>query len=120
MGEFVAGLTDAVAAAVSQTRSSGGASRQITAAVGRVFRAWRTDEAERRLRHAAFGAFNAGLSGAYPGLGVERVMAVAPGTPCGDCPAGSGKTWVPGGPVPTDTTMPPASPACRAVVVPAR
>ena len=120
VGEFVAGLTDSVATAVQQTRASGGASRQITAAVGRVFRAWRTDEAERRLRHSAFGAFNAGLSGAYPGLGVERVMALAPGTPCGDCPAGTGKTWAPGGAAPAGTSMPPASPGCRAVVVPAR
>jgi DivIVA domain-containing protein len=117
--DFVDTLVGAVGDALKQARASGGGSRQLSAAVGRVFRAWRTDEAERRLRHAGYLAYNEGLIGAYPELGVDRVVAVAPGTPCGDCPAGSDASWDPGGPLPSGTVFPPAGPDCRATILPA-
>ena len=116
--EFVGALIDSVTDALKRARRSGGGKRQVSAAVGRVFRAWRTDEAARRLRHAGYLAYNKGLLGSYPGLGVERVMAVAPGTPCGDCTAGTDVTWAPDRKVPRGVTLPPAGPACRATIVP--
>jgi hypothetical protein len=118
-GDFVDGLIESVSDALARTRSSGGGSRQISAAVGRVFRAWRTDEAARRLRRAGLLAYHEGLLGAYPQLGVERVLAVSPGTPCGDCPAGSDATWAPGRGLPAGTKLPPAGPECRDTIVPA-
>ncbi len=117
-GEFVTALIESVTDALKRARRSGGGSRQVSAAVGRVFRAWRTDEAARRLRYAGYLAYNKGLLGSYPGLGVERVMAVAPGTPCGDCPAGTEATWAPDAKVPRGVKLPPAGPACRATIVP--
>ena len=118
-GDFVDTLVAVVVKALKQARSSGGGPRQVSAAVGRVFRAWRTDEAERRLRHAGYLAYNEGLLGAYPELGVVRVMAVAPGSPCGDCPAGTDASWDPGGTLPVGTALPPAGPSCRATILPA-
>lgn len=117
-GDFVDSLIGGVTEALERARSSGGGSRRISAAVGRVFRAWRTDEAERRLRHASYLAYNEGLAGAYPELGIVRVMAAAPGNPCGDCPAGTGSSWEPGGALPPGTAFPPAGPKCRATIVP--
>ncbi len=118
-GDFVDALIGAVTEALQRARSSGGGSRRISAAVGRVFRAWRTDEAERRVRHASYLAYNEGLAGAYPELGIVRIMAAAPGSPCGDCPAGTGSSWEPGGALPPGTAFPPAGPQCRATIVPA-
>jgi len=118
-GDFVDALMGAAADALKSARSAGGGSRQVSAAVGRVFRAWRTDEAERRLRHNGYLAYNEGLLGAYPELGIERVMAVSPGSPCGDCPAGTNSSWEPGGSLPAGTSLPPAGPDCRATVLPA-
>ena len=117
--EFIDALVDAAAESLKRARASGGGTRQVSAAVGRVFRAWRTDEAERRLRRAGYLAYNEGLLGAYPELGVSRVLAIAPGAPCGDCPAGTDISWVPGESLPRGTTMPPARPECRATILPA-
>jgi len=119
VGEFVDSLVDSVVTALKQARGTGGGSRQISAAAGRVFRAWRTDEAERRLRHAGYTAYNMGLLGAYPELDVDKVVAVAPGSACGRCPAGSDVAWTPGGKLPPGTTLPPAQDTCRATIVPA-
>ena len=119
VGEFVDSLVAAVSEALTRARTSGGGSRQVSAAVGRIFRAWRTDEAERRLRRAGYTAYNGGLLGAYQRLDVERVVAVAPGTACGACPAGTGTAWAPGDPLPAGTAMPPAQAECRATIVPA-
>lgn len=119
VGEFVDSLVGSVVTALKQARGTGGGSRQISAAAGRVFRAWRTDEAERRLRHAGYTAYNMGLLGAYPELDVDKVVAVAPGSACGRCPAGSDVAWTPGGKLPPGTKLPPAQDTCRATIVPA-
>ena len=116
--DFVDTLVASVADALNRARSSGGGTRQVSAAVGRIFRSWRTDEAERRLRHASYLAFNEGLIGAYPEVGVERVVAVAPGTPCGKCPAGTDESWQPGRALPQGTVLPPATAECRAMILP--
>jgi hypothetical protein len=90
----------------------------LSAEVGRVFRSWRTDEAERHVRQAARRAFNDGLLAGYKRLGVEAVELAAPGRPCGECGAGTGITWAPGGEVPKGVVVPPAGDACTAIVVP--
>jgi DivIVA domain-containing protein len=114
--DFIDGIKLAVDEALERTRAADGGSRQISAAVSRVFRAWRTDEAERRLRQAGYRAYHEGLLGALPELGVIEVMCLAPGRPCGVCPARSGITWTPGDPPPAP--LPPAAPSCDATVVP--
>jgi hypothetical protein len=116
---FVDGLAEAVTEAISRSRTSGGGGRQVAAAVSRVFRAWRTDEAERRLRRGGRAAYHEGVIAAFGDLGVRKVGCIAPGHPCGKCPAGTGQTWTPGGPLPTGTALPPADADCEATVVPA-
>jgi DivIVA domain-containing protein len=113
---FTADLHRDVSSAIE--RASDGGVRRLSAEVGRVFRSWRTDEAERHVRQAARRAFNDGLLAGYKRLGVEAVELAAPGRPCGECGAGTGITWAPGGELPKGVVVPPAGDACTAIVVP--
>jgi hypothetical protein len=115
---FVDALASDVSEALTRARAAGGGSRQVAAAVSRVFRAWRTDEAERRLRRSARLAYHEGVVAGLEALGIERVMVVADGAPCGRCPAGTGDTWRPGHKLPAGSVLPPATPDCTATVVP--
>lgn len=99
-------------------RGSGGGSRRLSSDVGRVFRGWRTDEAERHVRQAGRRAFNDGLLAGYSRLGVARVEVAAPGRSCGACAADSGISWAPGEDLPEGVTVPPVGPSCAAMVVP--
>jgi DivIVA domain-containing protein len=100
-------------------RDSAGGSRRLTSDVGRVFRGWRTDEAERHVRQAARRAFNDGLVAGYARLGVDEVEVSAPGRVCGECGADTGLTWKPGEGLPPGVVIPPAGPSCAAMIVPA-
>lgn len=93
-------------------------SRRLVADVGRVFRNWRTDEAERHVRDAARRAFNDGLLAGYSRLGVSTVGVVAPGKPCGQCSAGTGLRWDPAEELPSGATIPPAGPGCAGMIAP--
>ena len=93
-------------------------SRRLSAEVGRVFRSWRTDEAERHVRRAARRAYNEGLLAGYRRLGIGAVEVVAPGRPCGRCGAGTGLSWDPEEAPPDGTQIPPAGPGCEALIVP--
>jgi outer membrane biosynthesis protein TonB len=64
-------VTDLWEAAVDAVEASaGGGSRERGASVGRVFRAWRSDEAERRVRRVAHSEYNAGLAAGLEALGI--------------------------------------------------
>lgn len=63
------------------TAVSDGQKERQTAA-SKVFRAWRTDEAERRVRSLALAGFHRGLVDSAAGLPIEWV---ASGTPCSAC-----------------------------------
>jgi hypothetical protein len=117
--EFVDAVLAATNEALDRARATGGGTRQVSAAVSRVFRAWRTDEAERRLRRLGARAYHSGILDAMPGLGVTDVIAVAEGIPCGACPAGTGAVWRPSDGLPEGTALPPAVPGCTATIVPA-
>ncbi len=66
-------VTDLWEAAVDAIEgSSEGGSRERGASVGRVFRAWRTDEAERRVRRVAHSEYNAGVVAGLAALGVAH------------------------------------------------
>jgi hypothetical protein len=116
--DFVDAILAAVKEALHRARASGGGTRQVSAAVSRIFRAWRTDEAERRLRRLGARVYHSGILDALTGLGVAGVAAVAEGNPCGSCPAGTGRVWSPADELPTGTSLPPAIPACTATIVP--
>ncbi|MCP4964500.1 MAG: DivIVA domain-containing protein [bacterium] len=98
-------------------RDSDGGSRRLNSDVRRVFRGWRTDEAERHVRQAARRAFNDGLLAGYARLGVEEVEVAAPGRVCGECGADTGLTWKPGEELPAGVRIPPAGPSCEAMIV---
>jgi hypothetical protein len=117
--EFVDAALEATEEALERARATGGGARQVSAAVSRVFRAWRTDEAERRLRHMGAKAYHSGILDALAGLGVGSVAAVTQGNPCGACPAGTGAVWSPGDRWPPETALPPAIAGCTATIVPA-
>jgi hypothetical protein len=50
---FGTDLFDAVTSAIERARSSGAGEREVAAAASKVFRMWRSDEAERRVIDAA-------------------------------------------------------------------
>jgi hypothetical protein len=68
--EFVAALVAAVRAALERSRGAGTSARDTASGLSRVFRTWRTDEAERRVRLASEAAFDRGFRAALEALGV--------------------------------------------------
>ncbi len=61
--------------------------RALSASLSRVYRAWRTDEAERRLREYAITAFHRGLLAGSAGAGAARIRWVMSGRGCASCRA---------------------------------
>lgn len=80
---FVEALVADLARAVTDGRAHDHGSRQLAADVSRVFRAWRTDEAERRVRDLAHGSLHAGLVASLPDAG--QVRWVVAGRGCATC-----------------------------------
>jgi hypothetical protein len=101
-------------------RVAGAGPREVSATVSRVFRAWRTDEAERWLRSVARASYHDSLIAGLAASGVGSVVGVAHGAPCAECPAGSGETWDPAGDLPAGTVLPPAHLDCACTVAPTR
>ena len=58
---FVTGLLEEVTKAVHDARSGGRPAGEVAKALSRVYRVWRTDEAERRLRFLAGRSYHRGL-----------------------------------------------------------
>jgi DivIVA domain-containing protein len=114
--DFVAGLVGDIDHAL-QRQGSKRNGRQVQAAVSRVFRSWRTDEAERRIRFAAYAAYHRGLLDGFVAAGVTRVTAIAAGLPCPECPAAVHAVWDPSGPPPDGIGLPPTRADCGCVIV---
>ena len=98
--------------------SAGAGSLEVSAAVARVFRAWRSDEAERWVRAVAYAAYHDSLLSGLAVAGVARVAPVASGLLCPECPALGGAGWDPAGSPPPGTARPPAHPGCVCTVAP--
>lgn len=77
--EFGVAIADALE---SELEASGDGQRERQSAASRVFRAWRTDEAERRVREVALSGFHEGLA---TSVGDRPLQWVASGTPCSAC-----------------------------------
>ena len=112
-GDLVGQVQAAVAGA------SGAGPLEVAAAVARVFRAWRSDEAERWVRAVAYAAYHDSLLAGLAVAGVTAVAPVASGLLCPECPAGRGAAWDPAGSPPSGTARPPAHPDCVCTVQPA-
>jgi hypothetical protein len=112
---FAADLAGSLASALTRAREAGEDHRQLSALASRIFRSWRTDEAERRLRNLAQEAYGRAMLDALASAGVERVVWITDGRGCPDCPGFEGARSIDevrSGP------FPPAHPDCGCALAP--
>jgi hypothetical protein len=115
--EFGAALVEAAQGSVARSRESGAGHRETGSSLSRVFRSWRTDDAERRVQFASRAAYHVGLTAALAELGTKDVGVLVSGRPCPECPDNRGPWTISDGP-PTGTTFPPARLECACTIVP--
>ncbi len=87
-GEFASALFDALSHVAGPAGEQG--PRALAASLSRVYRAWRTDEAERRLRGYALRAFHRGMLAGASECGAPRIQWVLSGRGCTTCRAAAG------------------------------
>lgn len=110
---FLAALFDDAAMGVRAARNAGLSEKELAAAVTRVYRTWRMDEAERRLRFLAGRAYHHGLMSGLAEAGVGEYRIEVDGG-CGECGA------LAGGVMARDQVpMVPVHSECRCMVIPA-
>lgn len=103
----------------SALETAGDGPRQRAAAISRVYRAWRVDEAERRVRSVAIGAYHDGLIGAFRQAGVAAVRWVVSGRGCVTCRAmAEAGPLEPGAEFGSGMSRPPAHESCSCTLVP--
>ncbi len=117
--EFAGALIEAAQGSVARSRGSGAGNREIASALSRVFRSWRTDEAERRVQFASRAAYHVGVTAALADLGVADLEVITSGRPCLECPANKGP-WAIADGLPSGTVMPPSRIECACAIVPSR
>jgi hypothetical protein len=110
--EWIAALLQDVNHALVEGRRQGQGARQLGASVSRVFRSWRTDEAERRVAELAAGRYHAGLAEVLQTNGHTTEWVVS-GRGCASCRTSAESEpgeW---------ETLPPAHPNCGCTLIPA-
>lgn len=119
-GGFAQALVEAVAETLVESRRDGHGPRQLAAGLSRVYRFWRTDEAERRVRDIAAGAYHRGLLDGFRSAGLEAARWVVAGRGCPLCreAAEAGDVAI-GDPFEDQVTEPPAHHECGCTLVPA-
>ena len=115
--EFAGALLEAAHGSVVRSRDSGAGQREVASSLSRVFRSWRTDEAERRVQFASRTAYHIGVAAALADLGVTDLAVSPSGRPCPECPANKG-SWAVADGLPGGVTMPPARLECACTIVP--
>jgi hypothetical protein len=115
--EFRAALLEAVQGSVARSREAGAGHRETGSSLSRVFRSWRTDDAERRVQFASRAAYHVGVTAALADLGTREVAVMVSGRPCPECPGNKGPWAIDDGP-PRGTTLPPARIECACTIVP--
>ena len=83
-GPFISALFDEVVLTVQAGREAGHGARDLGMSVSRVYRVWRTDEAERRMRHLAGSAYHNGLLRAFADAQLPTVHIDVHGS-CDEC-----------------------------------
>jgi hypothetical protein len=114
---FAGALVEAAQNSVTRSRGAGAGHRETASSLSRVFRSWRTDEAERRVQFASRGAYHIGVAAALADLGATDLAVTSSERPCRECPANKG-SWTIGDGLPAGTTMPPARLECACTIVP--
>lgn len=84
--------------------------RQLSTSVSRVFRAWRTDESERRVRDLSLSAYNMGVARTAEAAGLPGLRWLVAGRGCATCRAQGAE--------PAVKEPPPAHPGCECAIVP--
>jgi DivIVA domain-containing protein len=113
-------LTAAVSTALAESHRDGRGPRQLAAGLSRVYRTWRTDEAERRIRDIAAGAYHRGLVDGFGAAGHGAARWLVAGRGCTICREAAEAGAVALGSVFEDSvTEPPAHDDCSCTLVPA-
>jgi len=115
--DFVGAFVEAAGLSLERSRSAGAGKRETASSLSRVFRAWRTDDAERRVRFLSRTAYHGGVLAALLEMDCERVLVSPSGSSCVDHGEGTGPWQIPDGP-PAGTLVPPASLECSCTIVP--
>jgi DivIVA domain-containing protein len=117
--EFAGDLIEGLSEAMAEGRAAGQGPRELGTTVSRIFRTWRTDEAERRVQRTALHAYHRGLARTLArteGWGVRWEVA---GRGCPDC-----RTVAEAGAVPAmdasegAIAFPPVHPGCGCTLMP--
>jgi hypothetical protein len=109
---FATDLTTDLEHVLEEGRHSGQGALQLKAGVSRVFRAWRTDESERRLRAVSIAAFNAGVLATVEQNEMGGIRWVLSGRGCAVCRSSAGEI--------EDGNTPPAHDGCECLILPAQ
>ena len=110
---FPAALFEDAAMGVRAARNAGLSEKELAAAAARVYRTWRIDEAERRLRFLAGRAYHHGLMSGLAEAGVGEYRIEVNGG-CGECGA-----LAEGVMARDQVPMVPVHSECRCLVIPA-
>jgi DivIVA domain-containing protein len=102
-------LTAALVHAVEEGAAAGHGPRELGSGVSRVFRAWRTDEAERRVRDLGVHAYHEGVQATVVAAGGPPLRWVVSGRGCASCRAAAER--------PVESTVPPLHPGCACLIV---
>jgi F0F1-type ATP synthase membrane subunit b/b' len=113
VGTLVSSMaTDLASQLRTALSTSGGGPEEAASALRRVFRAWRTDEAERWVGMILIAAFHHAYLASLAAGGFDRVRGVPSGAPCRDCLGAAAAVWDPASP-PSGKGVPPVDPDCR-------
>lgn len=119
-GRLAEALTGAVSEALNDSLRDGHGPRQLAAGLSRVYRSWRTDEAERRVRDIAAGAYHRGLLDGFRAAGLSAARWKTAGRGCATCREAAEAGPVALGSVFEDAvTEPPAHHDCGCTLIPA-
>ena len=119
-GRFAEALTSAVSEGLAESLRDGRGPRQLAASLSRVYRSWRTDEAERRVRDIASGAYHRGLIDGLQASGLTAGRWLVAGRGCTVCREAAEAGAVEFGSVFEDSvTEPPAHHDCGCTLTPA-
>ena len=110
---FIDDLFDGVSASIRTAREANRSDRDISSDLSTVFRRWRTEEVERRLRLLAGRAYHRGLVDGLERAGMDELLVVA-ADGCDTCAQFGG-----GALAPDDLPEVPVHEGCRCTVIPA-
>jgi len=115
--EFIGAFIESARLSLERSRAAAAGKRETASSLSRVFRAWRTDDAERRVRFLSRRAYHDGVLAALMAMDCQRVLVSPSGTSCVDHGEGTPPWLISDGP-PPGSLVPPASIECSCTIVP--